>query len=558
METKLSVNQTPPRNSFKKTLLIVGAAGVALLGGLGTAYAKYDLFKSPKTIYLESEAQGIAEFSTELSGLVAEYEKQMKPYLESTVNSKMEISNLKVEANLPDPQAQKILDLLKDTQLVVESNVDDQKQKQFTKMNLLIKEKNLIGFEMFLDQTKLGFGVPDLYPKYAFLDLQDRDALKEKFPVDQLPKRIVTYTDFYNALKFSKEEVATIALGYAKIYADGVSDKQVTLKNDVAFSQDGFQASTRELTVTFTDQEFSALLTKLVEKAETDDKLFDLFYTRYQNVTKLMIDSGYPDVKEQSKEELKAEYKKALEDMKKEITAGDAKGGMKMVLNIDSSDQILSRKIIPVDEQGKEDAGYIQTAKWMNQGEQNYLFALSGTSPDGDKDEVKLSYKSTEKGSEQKGSIGFIVKSSLDEQVESLFDIKTQFTTIKEADKETGTIDFSVNIEDPASGTEKVAFSGKIDSTMVKKDNTRDGNTTIQLNFQEQDPTFPKSIGLQLKTYEKFGKEVKLPALTGDNSINMATITDEDMVKLEEELATAGQQFMLKNMALFQELQIMP
>lgn len=46
----------------------------------------------------------------------------------------------------------------------------------------------------------------------------------------------------------------------------------------------------------------------MVDQALADEKLFDLYFTRAQNVTKLLVDSGYPDIEELSREELKQDY----------------------------------------------------------------------------------------------------------------------------------------------------------------------------------------------------------------------------------------------------------
>ena len=105
MET--TTNVIPPRKRFKKTLLVIGAAGIAVLGGLGTAYAKLDLFKSAKTVYLEAEANNFAQLSDDISQSFNEYEEYIKPYLEKPVHSTTELSQITVDGTPPNPQAEK-------------------------------------------------------------------------------------------------------------------------------------------------------------------------------------------------------------------------------------------------------------------------------------------------------------------------------------------------------------------------------------------------------------------------------------------------------------------
>ncbi len=551
METTVTVNQTPPRKNLKKTILIVAAAGIAVLGGLGTAYAKLDLFKSPKMIYLEAEAQEMKDLSADVTELIANYEKQMKPYLEQPVQSTMEISNIKVDADLPDPQAQKVLELLNSAKLVMQTGMDQQKQIQTNVFDIHLKDKKLIGLEMFLDQNRMGFGVPDLYKKYGYVDLKDRDALAAKYGIQELPKRFVTYNDVYNAVKVSKDELSAVLKDYALLYANNVKDTQVTLKKDVAFSEEGYQTTARELTLTFTPEELNALATQIAEKAKTDEKLLDLIYTRYQNVAKLMVDSGYPDIEVMTKDAFKAEYTKAFDDMLADLKSSEkGKHGMKIVMLINSDDQIISRKVVDTNEQGKENPGYLETVKWTN-GSESYYRLSFGEIPA--EDELKITYKGTKSGTEKKGSVNVLFNTK--EESDAEFDVKTTFQSKEENGKETGTVDFTAKIDDSG---EEFAFSGSVNTTLTKSDRTRESQSEIKVNFDQATPDMPKSISVQLKGKDEFGKAVTLPALTADNSINLGTITDAEMLALQQELGMAAQQFMMNNMELFQELGITP
>lgn len=558
METNLTVEQKPEKKRFKKGWAITGLAAVIVLAGLGTGYAKMDLFKSPKMVYLEAEAKSVADLSADLSEAYAKYEKEVLPYLENPVHSTMELSNITVDANIPDPQAQQFLTILKDVKLTADTTMNDKAHQQYSKVSLLLKEKNFIGFEMFMDESKIGFGVPDFYKKYGYIDLKDRDTLKEKYKIEGLPKRFVTSGDFINAVKISKEEINLVLTQYAILFAESISDQQVTLKNDVAFEQEGYKTSGREVTVTFTDEQLQSLFTKIADKAAADEKLFDLFYTRYSNVAKLMIDSGYPDVEQLSKEELKSEFKKGVEDFKKELQSDTAKGGLQMVLLIDGSDNILSRKIMPLDENGKQDGGLLTLSKWSNNGENNYLVTLNDTEEDGGKGEVKLSYKAKQQGTENKGNFGLLVKSEGSPAGDYLVDFNTQFTVKAEGNKETGNYNFNMKADNASTG-EEYAFSGNLSSSLVKNDNKQDSDLTFKLNFDQlEDPTLPKSLGFQVKSTNEIIKEVKLPALTAENSLNLATMTEEQMMEVQQEVEAAAQQFMINNMQLLQELGIIP
>jgi hypothetical protein len=68
----------------------------------------------------------------------------------------------------------------------------------------------------------------------------------------------------------------------------------------------------------------------------------------------------------------------------------------------------------------------------------------------------------------------------------------------------------------------------------------------------------PISVGFHLSGTEELISEVKLPDLTPSNSINVGTMTDSEMMQVQQEVMLSAQQFMLTNMHLFQELGLMP
>jgi 3-mercaptopyruvate sulfurtransferase SseA len=83
----------------KKILIISIVAAVVVFGGGGlfTAYAMFDVFKSPKAVYLESEYKAWRAFETELSEAVRKWKTEYKLLLEEPYESETEISDLKVK-----------------------------------------------------------------------------------------------------------------------------------------------------------------------------------------------------------------------------------------------------------------------------------------------------------------------------------------------------------------------------------------------------------------------------------------------------------------------------
>ncbi|WNC15290.1 DUF6583 family protein [Brevibacillus brevis] len=544
METQVNVNA--PRKSFKKPLLIIGAAAVVVLGGLGTAYAKLDLFKSAKTIYLQSEAESMLKFSDNVSKVYGEYEDYMKPYLEKPVHSTTELSDITIDAAVSDPQAQKVLDLLKNAKLVMQSNIDEQKKQQSGNVEVQLEGKKLATLDYFINDTVFGFRLPEFYSKYGYFDLKDREALQQKIGQD-LPKKFTTYRDMYNAVAFKQDEVKSVLTPYALIYANSLKDSQVTMKKDVSFSEEGFQSSAREVTVSFSEEEARSLAKQIAEKAKSDQQLFDLIYTRYHNVASLLADSGY-EVNELSKEEFKKEYDKGLDDMLADLKkeGSNSKEQLKMVMLIDGDHQILSRKLYFTGDQNNEEQVFWNSVSYEKGADSYYRYSFHDPE-DSKRNELTVTYKASEKSGKTNGTVTVTAK----ESDTPMFDLKTTFETSKEDKKESGKYDFTVLFADEYE-PKPVTFSGNVTMSETKTDNGIDSEGDVKINFNDPSPDMPKGMSFKVKAKQEFGKPLEIPAMSADNSINVATVTDEQMMEVQQEVMESLQKFATEHQDLVQ------
>ncbi|TKI57695.1 hypothetical protein E8L90_20895 [Brevibacillus antibioticus] len=545
METATNVN--PPRKSKKKVWLIAGAAAVVVLGGLGTAYAKYDLFKSAKTIYLQAEAESMMKFSNDASKAYGEYQDYMKPYMEKPVHSTTELSEIALDATIPDPQAQKILDMLGKAKFVMQSNIDEQKNQQTGNLEVHLQDKKLATLEYFLNDSVMGFKLPEFYSKYAYMDLKDRDALKEKMGGEELPKRIVSYSDLNEAINFNQDELKTVMTPYALLYADSIKDSQVSIKKDVSFSEEGLKVDAREITVTFNSQEGTALTKQIAEKAKADQKLFDLIYSRYHNVATLMLDSGYK-VEEISKEEFKKNYEQAFDDIIKDTEDTDAKSTdqVRMVVLVDSDHQILSRKLL-LDEKAQKDQLVYSSVSYDKGAETYYRYSLHNLS-DQQNGEMSFTYRATKEKDKTKGKFSILLK----ETDQPILDLSTTFDTTKQDKKTTGKYDFALVAADEYSSN-PVALTGNVTVNETKTDNGVDSDGTVKVNFSNPTPDMPKGFSFKLKSKAEFGKALEIPAMSADNSINFVKVTDQQMMEAQQEVMQNVDKFMSENAELVQQ-----
>lgn len=506
-----------------KVLGIGVATAVLVAGGAYAAYAKFDLFKSPRMMYLEAEAKNMSKFSQKVDKLSKEYNEAVDASVNGVTSQDIEVSNLALDMTVPDPNVQKALDIAKDSKIVIHSEADGKNEKGAGKIDFLINKSNVIGAEFFYDKEKLGFGVPAIYNKYGYYNFKDKALVEQKFGTTGLPDRALGNQEYMELLRIPSEELKPILAEYAKLYAESIQDKQVTVKKGATFEADGVKTSGKELTVTFTPEEYKQLMKKLTDKISKDDKLHELLYARYEKFIELAKQSA-PDesITKLTKEEFKKEFVDFKTETDQSLDQADLGNGVKMVVFADGDDNILRRTIM-LGDQAKNESAVITMDSYENKdGREHTSFELAGKDDAGEEFKLSLTSLMKEEGSKTDQDIIFSIKG-----------------------KDNG-------------APMNVTFSVKGTATKNDKDKSTTGDAKVEISMDMNDPTMPKKLTFNVKSTQKLNGEVKIPAFTASNSVNLATVADADLMRIQQEIEMGSQQFVMKNMQLFQELGILP
>ncbi|BAU26395.1 hypothetical protein DFP93_11451 [Aneurinibacillus soli] len=510
-------------NKKTKALGVGVAAAVLVAGGAYVAYAKFDLFKSPRMMYLEAEAQSMSEVSKKLDKASKEYNEAIDASVKGTTSQDIEISNLILDMAMPDPQIQKALDLAKDSKIVISSSADGPNNKGAGKLDIFINKSNLVGAEFFYDKEKLGFGVPAIYNKYGYYNYKDKAIVEQRFGQMGLPDHVPNNKEYMEVFRIPNEELKPILADYAKLYAESIKDQQVTVKKGATLEADGVKQSGKELTVTFTAEEYKQLMKKFTDKISKDEKLQDLLYARYDKLVELMKQNA-PDesIPKLTKEEFKKKFSEFKTEADREIDKKDAGSGVKMVVFVDSDDHIL-RRTITTDNKSKD---------------KNVIITID-------------SYEN--KDGRDRNSFEFVGKDAKGE------DIKINITNLMKEESSKKDQEFTVWAKGKENGRPSgMTLSVKGTTTKNDKDKSTTEDAKVELAMDMNDPTIPKKLTFNMKSTQKLNGEVKIPALDAGNSVNLAIVTDADLMKIQQEIQLGGQQFMIKNMQLFQQLGLMP
>jgi len=542
----------------KMPLILVLVVLLVAAGGLYSAYAFFDVFKSDKTVYLEAEAKEMQNFSEMIEEYNQKYNEYAKPYLEGAVEQKIELSNLTVDMQTTDPQEAKIMEIVKDAKVVVESKMDDKNKKNFLKADVNIKNNNVIGVEFFYDAEKLGFGVPALYNKYGYFNWKDKAVIEQKYGIPGIPESIPSQKEYLDLIQIPKEELQPIMREYAMLYADSIQNDQVSVKKNATFEEAGVKMDAKEITVTFTPEQYKQLMKKIVDKISKDQKLQDLLYPRYQKLAELTASGSPEDLPKLSKEEFKKKFAEFKEEADRSIDNGEYGDGIKMIVYADKEDNILSRTI----EMNDTKSGDKNTLKLVSfqdkENKDHVVFDVNTKKSDNMEEKVNIAYVNKKEGENCKGNVKFTVVDKTGSSTLTDVVAEADFAMTKEGNKQNQ--DVKVKINDNESGqSEPIVLSWKGTVTNNDKDKMRIADYKVEMSGPQDDPTMPKKISLDMKSNEKFNVAgVKLPELNAQNSINLATMTDQQMMQIQQEIQQGSMQFMMKNMALFQQLGIIP
>ncbi len=544
------------RGSRKRLIIVVVILLVAVLSaGVAYGYLELDLFKSAKQVYLETEAKNLQQMSESAGGLYDQYyTENVQPYLENSVHDRYEIV-AGLSGALPQaPSLTTFLDLLKNSKLVAETYSDVKNQQSDVKLDLAVGGSNLIGGEYFADKEKIGLGVPVIYNKYGVVYLKDRDKFKQRFGNVNIPKRFISPAEWINAVKVSQQEYEPILQEYAKLYMDSLTDQQVVITKGT-FEEGQSNIPSKIITVSFTPDQFKALVNKFADKIASDDKLADLLYAKYTTVIKLYQDQGNDDVAKQlgisDKTDLKQKLKDLAANLKKDVNSSGQRGGLKdirMVLYVDSNHSILERQITPLDENEAAHGPSLELAGWVDKDKKEHRLVTLKSGDAGPESEFDLDYSAKQAGNSNKGNLAVTIKDSFNGKENSL-QFSSDFTVTKDGNKTDTNLTYNANLQQQGE-TDKVSGSASTSAATNAKDKSRDSQTDIKADVIDANKQ-PISIDLSLKRRVEFGGAVPMPKVDAGNSVDLANMSNQDVLALQRDIQLGLGQFILKNRMIF-------
>ncbi|MCM3717641.1 DUF6583 family protein [Fictibacillus phosphorivorans] len=538
--------QVNPSTS-KKRPLIIGLALIAVLAIGATAYAMFmDL--SPRELYLKSEMNTFKamneSFEESFGDAIALSEKQMDEAYKSEARVGVEVDPSMFGAG--GMEAAMIGSVLSNSEIKMTTQHDPKKEEGSADFALVLNNTDLVKAEFYQNNKQTALSVPAAYDKHVYFPNNKFGDVMRKF--DPAYSGMEHLQNFFKAVEgdLSKEARDEAFEEFAKVYADSVKDENVKLKDDVDFKGEKL----RQLTVSLSEKETKTLLINFIEKVENDKEIMNALAEQTALQGGLNLDMTSASTAPMSKEDAKKEIEKMLADAKKAIK-DDLKipGGMKQVVIVDDEDTVVSRDLsmkiaaegeeaVPVNYKSESWAkGDVEHNTWVlnagPEGEELLVDVKMESEPkgkEGKKRDIKAKFETNENGTTE--GIGFQVKG---EGTDKKSNWTVQLVPAGEAPMELP--DMTVEIEH------------KGDQNLDKDYANHDYKVTLKGN----DPSMGNiNVGLNIKTKTTFGKKLNFPELAEGKAVNVAEMSDAEMMGMMSEIQRNIEQFIGENAQMFQ------
>ncbi|MGA4721713.1 hypothetical protein [Fictibacillus nanhaiensis] len=541
METQ--VNQS---TGNKKRPLIIGLAIIAVLAIGATAYAMFvDL--SPRELYLKSEMNTFKalneSFEDSFGDALALSEKQMEEAYKSEASVGVDVDPAMFGAG--GMEAAMIGSVLQNSEFKVTTQHDPKKEEGSVGMALRMNDADLMNAEFYQNNKQTAVNVPAAYDKNVYFENSKFGDVMRKF--DPAYQGMEKLENFFKAVDgdLSEEARDDAFEEFAKVYADSVKDENVKMKDDVDFKGEKL----RELTVSLSEKETKTMLVNFVEKIEKDDEILDAIAEQSALQGGLQTGMVAPN-SNMSKADAKKEIKKLLADAKKAIKDDlQVPGGMKQVVIIDGDDKVVSRNVtMKIGANGEEAVpmnykseswtkGDVTNSSWvLNAGPENETLLVDvkmesePKGKDGKKRDIKAKFEMTENGTTE--GIGFQIKGEGTDK-------KSKWTAnlVPAGDAPMELPDMTLEIEH------------KGDQNLDKDFANHDYKVTLVGN----DATMGDiNVGLNIKTKTTFGDKLKFPELSEGKAVNVAEMSDAEMMTMMSDIQRNIEQFIGENAQMFQ------
>lgn len=580
-------------NLKRKHAIIILCSIAAVLVLLFAALYRMLSGESARELYFKAESRNFKKYSEDLNQIYGNFHAKQAPYMNSRYRRRTEFT-LDITHGGKDVQffngvnAGAILDIARNSKLIVDSRHDPAANQSLGKVSLLVQRTPLIDAEVYTKDRELGFAVPVIAPdKYFLLSLDKLDSVYDKFGISFRPKRLIKQVDLDKAIFYSAEEVERLAEKYGALMSGFIDEEDVKYGEEVKVRVGGEERNGREILLSLDKNKTQKLFAALLDEASRDDVLLRITYGNLAGVSGLLNEAGFFqlfDVIEDAgllslNENIKSilnhmNIADDLETFKKKIMEAKQKiefpGGFEMRVVVDKDGNILTRDLsLPFTDVKNEKQYELNvtsgTNDLKNQGFRNVFcrISLGYEGADGEKRmnlyEVNSRLEQLSKNKDEKGSVELKYEKSRNGETE--FAVAAVFNIDRHMDEATQKKNNSILYDITFQGDRpdlKDRFYGELAWKEGRNNKLKTLNVDAALTVNMDLATLNVEnavIKLNAVREDRFDiEEFRLPDMQEFAVVRLDSISEGELAELEKEIMASFGKFYLSNKPLFDSI----
>lgn len=572
------------RFNFSKGIRIpVIVIGIVVALSIGTAAYFLLSGKTARESFLNAESKNFKKYSDQIKKTYGSINEARKPYLTGSYKIRTELTaDINPGAATSESMdSVGIYDIIKKFKLIIDSTCNPVEKTGMTQLSILLEKTPFIDAQIYSKEHGLYFTVPVLTPgRYFSINTDKLDEVYDRFNIPVRPKKLTGLLDPAGVIYFNNQEFDNVATGYGKEISKAIAEKDVKYGKNVEVNISGEKVKGREIFVTPGEESSNALLRSITRKAGADDILLKLTYGNFSALAGALGDAGifqlfdYLDktgamvLNDTERGFLKAissyndlqGFKKVLEGAMDNYMAD---GGIWLRLVVDRQENILEQQLTVKLKNKVDNSRYdieIKTGtnslKCNDYRNRSIDAAVTGTSAQGAKSryyfKINPALEPTGNADDSRGKVEVSFGLDRDGIVQS--GISATFELDSSVDKLTlkknSIVKYTLDLQS-AGTTGTNSLKGDIATTSWKNNKLKTKNSTTTLTINADLPSFGitgYSVKINLAREDKFGLEpFKLPEIPQNSVVNLNTVSDDELGKVESDILASFGTFYLTN-----------
>ncbi|OEH91365.1 DUF6583 family protein [Bacillus solimangrovi] len=554
METNQPI--TTQKKSPLKWIILVIILGIG--AGAAAVYG-FGISNSPKALYLRAEYNTYKQFQEDLDEYYGDELAFQERVMDEPSRTITELSgNFDVQGSYLPQEIGLVQSILEQLTINMTSEQDPTKSESFVNVGLEMGGANLLDMNVVQTKDKLGLQVPVLYDQMLYVEAENfGEAMRQIDPYYEGPEQLNFESYSYKDFQLTDKEKEHLKENYGLFLVSQLTDEQFTLEKGVSYEFNGVEQKLDKLTISWTPEEtmtvINQLIDKLIEDAELQTMIADRV-TKFASNPALAGELGVDDLS--SPENVKRLFVEDLNGLKSDMEDLEFPNGLQSVVYINNDKQIVDRELATTIAD-KQDNGVKFVVSTKNVPLESKQVAQGFKVEMGSLDEEAIIefdvVNVITKGKERNDALTATLYVEEYGRVENDLKFEMNSTTNTNSEnREVVTHDFNLLFDGQMVDAGLSAISGTI--TEEKEINLNDDfgiyNYDIELNLGNE--AEGANINFVMDTKTEFTDGINVADKLND-AVNVAEMTEAEMMQLQQQVSLSAQQLIMSNMNLFMQ-----